>query len=131
MKIGYKVWLDNHGKAFGDGPFELLRRVEKKMSLHQAASQMGMSYSKAWRLIHTLEERLGFTLLERKVGGPLGGGSWLTPQAKDLMNHYQRFRRDVGKGLDKIYQKHFGSPSHPIILSQGKRGRVRGRGDRK
>jgi len=22
MKVGYKVWLDNHGKAFGDGPSE-------------------------------------------------------------------------------------------------------------
>jgi molybdate transport system regulatory protein len=136
MKIGYKVWLDNHGKAFGDGPFELLKRVEKKRSLHQAASQMNMSYSKAWRLIRTLEERLGFDLLERKVGGQLGGGSWITPQAKDLMNHYQQFRRDVEKGLNKIYQKHFGSPSHPlptagIPLLQGERGRVRGRGDRK
>jgi molybdate transport system regulatory protein len=131
MKIGYKVWLDNHGKAFGDGPFELLKRVEKKRSLHQAASQMGMSYSKAWRLIRTLEERLGFTLLERKVGGQLGGGSWITPQAKDLMNHYQQFRRDVEKGLNKIYQKHFGSPFHSVPLPQGERGRVRGRGDRK
>jgi len=131
MKVGYKVWLDNNGKAFGDGPWELLRRVEQTKSLHQAANQMGMSYSKAWRLIQTLEKRLGFTLLERKVGGQLGGGSWITPQAKDLMNHYQQFRRDVEKGLDKIYQKHFAPTSHPIPLPQGERGRVRGRGDQK
>jgi molybdate transport system regulatory protein len=108
MKMGYKIWLDNHGKAFGDGPFELLRRVEKMMSLHQAAGQMGMSYSKAWRLIQTLEQRLGFALLERKVGGQSGGGSRVTSQGKDLMRHYERFRRDVEKGLEKIYDKHFG-----------------------
>jgi len=131
MKVGYKVWLDNNGKAFGDGPWELLRRVEQTKSLHQAANQMGMSYSKAWRLIQTLEKRLGFTLLERKVGGQLGGGSWITPQAKDLMNHYQQFRRDVEKGLDKIYQKHFAPTPHPSPLPQGERGRVRGRGDQK
>lgn len=65
MKVTYKVWLDNNGKAFGDGPYELLKRVEKTGSLHQATNQMGMSYSKAWRLIRALEERLGFTLLER------------------------------------------------------------------
>lgn len=109
MKIAYKVWLDKDGKAFGDGPYELLRRVEKTKSLRQAANQMGMSYSKAWRLIGTLEERLGFILLERKTGGPSGGGSKVTPQGKDLMNHYERFRRDVEKGLEKIYKKHFGS----------------------
>jgi molybdate transport system regulatory protein len=108
MKVGYKVWLDNHGKAFGDGPYELLRRVEKLMSLHRAANQMGMSYSKAWRLVQTLEERLGFTLLVRKVGGPSGGGSRVTSRGKDLMSHYERFRRDVEKGLMKIYDKHFG-----------------------
>lgn len=108
MKIGYKVWLDHHGKAFGDGPYELLERVKQTKSLNQAVGQMGMSYSKAWRLIRALEQRLGFPLLERKVGGQLGGGSWITPQAKELMNHYQKFRRDVEKGLNKIYQKHFG-----------------------
>ncbi len=109
MKIGYKIWLDNHGKAFGDGPYELLRRVEKIMSLHQAAHQMGMSYSKAWRLIQTLEQRLGFALLERKVGGQSGGGSRVTSQGKDLMSRYERFRKDVEKGLEKIYHKHFGA----------------------
>jgi len=107
MKIGFKVWLDNNGKAFGDGPYELLRRVEVTRSLHQAANQMGMSYSKAWRLIQTLEERLGFALIERKVGGQSGGGSQVTPRGKDLINHYEQFRRDVKKGLEKIYRKHF------------------------
>jgi molybdate transport system regulatory protein len=123
MKIAYKVWLDNHGKAFGDGPYELLKRVEETKSLHQAASQMGMAYSKAWRLILTIEKRLGFPLLERKVGGHSGGGSDLTPQAKKLMNQYERFCKDVKTALEKIYQKHFGVPlSHP--LSSKGRGRT-------
>jgi molybdate transport system regulatory protein len=132
MKIAYKVWLDNDGKAFGDGPCELLRRVEKTKSLHQAANQMGMSYSKAWRLIQTLEKRLGFVLLERKVGGQSGGGSRATPLAKDLMNQYERFQKDVKKVLKKIYRKHFGSPlTHPLshrALNLAGTGRGRGRG---
>jgi len=94
MKVGYKVWLDNNGKAFGDGPCELLRRVEQTKSLHQAAGQMGMAYSKAWRLIRTLEGRIGFALLVREVGGPSGGGSQVTSQGKILMNHYKRFRKE-------------------------------------
>jgi len=108
MKIAYKVWLDQNGKAFGDGPYELLKRVEKTESLHQAAKQMGMSYSKAWCLIRSLEERLDFPLLGRKVGGQFGGGSLVTSEAKILMKHYERFRRDVERTLEKIYQKHFG-----------------------
>lgn len=108
-KVAYKIWLDNNGKAFGDGPYELLKRVDKGMSLHRAANQMGMSYSKAWRLVRTLEVRLGFALLDRKVGGLSGGGSQVTSRGKDLMNHYGQFRRDAEKGLEKIFQKHFGS----------------------
>lgn len=115
MKIAYKVWLDNNGKAFGDGPYELLKRVEKTKSLHQAANQMGMAYSKAWRLIQTLEDRLGFALLERRVGGEYGGGSKVTPNARDLMKHYRQFRKDVKIALDKIYQKHFGPPLTPSL----------------
>lgn len=107
MKVSYKVWLDNNGKAFGDGPYELLRRVEKTKSLHQAAGQMGMAYSKAWRLIRTLEERLGFILLERKAGGRCGGGSQVTPMARDFMKNYVQFQREVKYAIESIYRHHF------------------------
>jgi molybdate transport system regulatory protein len=114
VKISYKVWLDNNGKAFGNGPYELLTRVKKTKSLHQAAKQMGMSYSKAWRLIRSLEERLGFILLERKTGGQSGGGSQITPMAKDLMEHYEQFQKDVKVNLERIYKQHFGSMAKEV-----------------
>lgn len=109
MKVAYKVWLDHAGKAFGDGPFELLSRVERTKSLHRAADEMGMAYSKAWRLIRTLEERLGFTLLERKAGGPSGGGSQITPEGRELMDRYGRFRKEVKDTMEGIYRRHFSS----------------------
>ena len=108
MKIAYKIWLDHHGKAFGDGPYELLKWVDKTKSLHQAAHQMGMAYSKAWKLILTLEERLGFVLLERRVGGKCGGGSWVTPQGKELMKRYRLFQKDVKTSLNRISRTYFG-----------------------
>jgi molybdate transport system regulatory protein len=108
MQIVYKIWLENNGKAFGDGPYELLKRVERTKSLHRAAQEMGMAYSKAWQLTRTLEERLGFRLIDRKVGGPSGGGSDLTPRAKDLMKKYLQIRDEVAKVLEEMHQKHFG-----------------------
>jgi molybdate transport system regulatory protein len=109
MKVAFKIWLDHNGKAFGEGPYELLKRVEKTNSLHEAAHQMDMSYSKAWKLIQSMEKRLGFSLLDKKVGGLSGGGSQVTSKAKDFMNRYGRFHKDVEKALEKIYLKHFGS----------------------
>jgi molybdate transport system regulatory protein len=114
MKISYKVWLDNNGKAFGDGPYELLKRVKKTKSLHQAANEMGMSYSKAWGLIRSLEQKLGFNLLDRKTGGQSGGGSYITPMAEDLMEHYKQFRKDVKKALERIYLNHFGEMAKEV-----------------
>lgn len=109
MKVAYKVWLENNGKVFGEGPYELLKRVEKTHSLHRAANEMGMSYSKAWRLIKTIEERLGFSLLDRRIGGPSGGGSEVTYDGKKLMKHYEKFQLDIKDAIEKIYLKHFRS----------------------
>jgi molybdate transport system regulatory protein len=108
MKVAYKIWLDHDGKAFGEGPYELLKRVEKTKSLHEAAHQMDMSYSKAWKMIQTMEKRLGFSLLDKKVGGISGGGSQLTPEARNLMKQYSRFQEDAKEALERIYLKHFG-----------------------
>ncbi len=112
IKAASKIWLcKNEEKIFGQGPCQLLRRVEKTDSLHQAALQMGMSYNKAWRLIRLLEKRLGFPLLEKQVGGQSGGGSRVTPGAKDLIDRYERFETDAIKAIEKSYRKHFGSQS--------------------
>jgi molybdate transport system regulatory protein len=109
IKTVYKVWLDGNGKAFGEGPYRLLRNVERTGSLWKAAAQMGMSYSKAWRLMRNIEKKLNFPLLERHAGGASGGGSVITPKARDLLDRYERFRKDVDRVMERIYKKHFGS----------------------
>ena len=111
VKVVYKIWLDNNGKAFGEGPYELLKHVKKTNSLHEAAHQMDMSYSKAWKLIQTMEKRLGFPLLDKKIGGLSGGGSQVTPKGKELMKRYEQFEKEAKKAIEKAYQRHFGSRS--------------------
>jgi len=109
MKVGYKVWIDNDGKAFGEGPYQVLKRIEETGSLHQAAIQLNMSYRKAWLMIQEMEKRLGFPLLERKVGGMSGGGSHITPEGKKFMESYEGFRQDVKNVLEDTFKKHFTS----------------------
>jgi len=46
MRLHVKAWLEqNGGRAFGDGPADLLRRVERTGSLRAATAEIGMSYS--------------------------------------------------------------------------------------
>lgn len=108
MRLAYKLWLDNKGKAFGKGPYEILAQVEKFGSLRKASASINMSYSQIWKLIKTLEKRLGFLLLRRRTGGFLGGGSFLTPQARKLMHKYKAFESEADILLQRLYEKHFG-----------------------
>lgn len=107
MNLSYKVWLTKNGKAFGDGPLEILKRVEKNGSLRKTAEEMNMSYSQAWNLIRKLEGRLEFKLLDKRTGGESGGGSTVTEEAKQLMIKYENFRRDVDICLKELFEKHF------------------------
>ncbi|MDD5636676.1 MAG: LysR family transcriptional regulator [Atribacterota bacterium] len=108
MKLHYKIWLENEkGKVFGDGPSDILKRIERTGSLRQAAFEIKMSYSKAWNLIRSLEKKLGFKLLKRKVGGESGGGSELTEEARILQEKYKNFYEQAEKNMNAIYQDVF------------------------
>jgi molybdate transport system regulatory protein len=109
MRVAYRIWLDNDGKAFGEGPYRLLKGIEKTGSLRQAAAEQRISYRKAWLILKDIEKRLGFQILERQVGGVSGGGSVLTASGKSLMKRYERFRAEANKALEQIFRKHFRS----------------------
>lgn len=109
MKLIYKIWLrDDSGRAFGEGPYRLLKGVELTGSLLQAAADMGMAYTKARRIILCCERTLGFALTHRKVGGASGGGSEVTPQAFELMSAYESLRAEVEDAIGEAYMRHFG-----------------------
>jgi molybdate transport system regulatory protein len=108
LKLRYKLWIEKDGeKVFGDGPLDILQRVEIAGSLRQAAEEINMSYSQAWNLIKDLEKRLGFDLLWRKVGGEKGGGSEITGEARELMIKFKLFREEADQSLNSLYKKIF------------------------
>ena len=68
MKPALRVMLcDDAGERFfGEGPCRLLHLIEETGSLRSAAAQMGLSYSKALRLVQHAEKELGFALTEAR-----------------------------------------------------------------
>ena len=80
-------------KCFGPGVAELLRRVRELHSLRAAAMSMNMAYSKAWTVLRTAENALGYKLLYSSAGGKNGGGAVLTPQGEKLLEQYDEFCR--------------------------------------
>jgi molybdate transport system regulatory protein len=101
LKPKLKVWVvfDDRVK-FGDGRAELLERIEALGSLKQAVAGMGMSYRAAWGYLRELERAAGLRFLDRHPGR---GRTRLTPEGKQFLARYQRFRR----GLDDMVARQF------------------------
>ena len=105
--LNYKFWLEGEKKLFGDGPCDILVRIDHFGSLKKAAEDMNMSYSQAWNLINKIEENLGFKLIKKRVGGKEGGGSKLTEKGRRLMNDFLDFRREIHTHLTELEEKYF------------------------
>jgi molybdate transport system regulatory protein len=109
VRPAQRVWLQEDGvRMFGPGTHELLGRVDQTGSLNRAAKDMGMAYSKAWRLVREVEQRLGVDLFERRTGGPGGGGSRLTDEGRLLLQRFEAFTRDADTALAALFEEHFG-----------------------
>ena len=111
-------------KFFGNGPMMLLQGVEKYGSLSSSARQMGMSYSKANKLIRNSEKALGFKLLETQSGGKNGGSSVLSKKAKIFLSMYKEFSTNnllYGQAhLDDLVLEDNFEDIRIVILASGK-----------
>jgi molybdate transport system regulatory protein len=74
---------------FGPGRLQLLELIDEKGSINQAAKAMGMSYSKAWKMINSLHEQALHPLVATQTGGEKGGGAIITPEAKEIIAYFK------------------------------------------
>lgn len=102
------VLADGGTPIFGPGTYDLLVLVDETGSLRQAAHAMGMSYSKAWRVVREAEEHLGLELLRRRAGGPGGGGSSLSDDGRQVVLRFRALVAEADAELETLYREHFG-----------------------
>lgn len=87
--------------VFGRGIANLCKGVRERGSLNAAAKDMGMAYSKAWRIIKDTEEALGMQLLIRDGAH----GSELTQNGSDLLDFYLAIDEKATKEALELYQE--------------------------
>lgn len=95
--LKHKVWLENiYGQDIvGGGKFDLLLCIEELESLMASAEKLGISYRKAWGNIREIEQRLGFSVVEKHRGGKEGGKTQLNAEGKKLIKAYKEFLADI------------------------------------
>ncbi|MBD5559376.1 MAG: LysR family transcriptional regulator [Clostridia bacterium] len=108
MRYGYTLRMfEDESKFFGPGAAALLELVEEHGSLRAAAGQMGMAYSKAWRILRNAESVLGFPLLESRTGGRGGGGAVVSAPAHRFLERYRTFERRLREQADALFAELF------------------------
>jgi probable selenium-dependent hydroxylase accessory protein YqeC len=106
-KLKYKIWIDQDGKAFGEGPYKLLQGIKDTGSLSKSAKALNMSYSQAHTMMKNLSNKLGFPLIKSKTGGLGGGMTEITPEAQGLLDLYGNFYRDCEQALEELFYEYF------------------------
>jgi molybdate transport system regulatory protein len=114
MEIKAKFWIENKGEVvLGGGKATLLLTVDRLGSIQRAADEFGMSYRHAWGAIRKIEQRAGFKLLDRRIGGK-GGGARLTPKGKEFIWKVDSLLKD----LETIVEKRFGQKFQEVHLKE-------------
>lgn len=106
MEIKYKVWIEKNGKVvFGRGRDDILKAIDEARSLNAAAKKLEMSYRAAWGRLKASEERMGMKLVNI---GEHDKSMQLTPQARSIIERFEKLEEEVGKLLhsaDQDFQK--------------------------
>lgn len=92
---------------FGPGTRRLLKLIESTGSVRLACGQLGMSYSKAWKVLALVEEQLGYTVVARQQGGKSGGAAHLTERGKVLLERYEQFEQECQTAVNQVFHKYF------------------------
>lgn len=107
MKTSIQVRIRREKVFYGPGIHQLLQLTETEGSLANACQRMGISYTKGRRLISTMEEQIGKTVLATGQGGKHGGYSRLTEAARQIMDSYSAFQEEAEEAVQRLFEKHF------------------------
>jgi molybdate transport system regulatory protein len=104
MKPQAHIRIDFSGTcSIGPGKIGLLEGIERTGSLSAAARALGMSYRRAWLLLHSTNEGFSEPVVQLSVGGKDGGGTRLTDFGRQLVTDYRRFDAAVEQLAAKTF----------------------------
>jgi molybdate transport system regulatory protein len=84
-----RIWIDRDDKNFlGLGKIIFLEKIHEYGSISKAASSEKMSYSRAWKLVESINSMSEKPLVIKSTGGTGGGGAELTEEGMRVIKLY-------------------------------------------
>jgi len=107
MQIKAKFWIENKGEVVvGGGKTALFLTIDRLGSIQRAAEEFGMSYRHAWGAIKKIEQRAGFKILDRRLGGR-DGGAQLTPKGREFIGKVDSLLKDLQGTVERRFKQKF------------------------
>ena len=106
IDIRIRIKIDNI-VTYGSGISELLQKIDQLGSINKAAQNIGMNYKKALSIIKRAESKLGKKLIEKSIGGTMGGGSELTQFGKFFVYQFNAMEKEVKEYTLKLMKEYF------------------------
>lgn len=98
FKIEYRFWIScNDQPLFGKGKIILLLKIQETSSLRKAATELKMSYRKAYYSVDQMNKIAKEPVVIMKRGGKNGGNSVLTDYGKKLITVYQNLEKEISE----------------------------------
>jgi molybdate transport system regulatory protein len=94
IRVRLRIDFDNGG-SIGPGKIDLLESIARAGSLSGAARALGMSYRRAWLLLHSVNESFEKPAVALSVGGRQGGGAELTSFGTELIYAYRNLETEL------------------------------------
>ncbi|MEG1971848.1 MAG: NTP transferase domain-containing protein [Oscillospiraceae bacterium] len=107
LHVSVNLQLVNERPFFGRTGAQLLGLIEETESVSLACRQMGISYSKGWKILGIMEEETGRKLVMRQQGGKNGGAACLTKDGQELLNRFEIFEKLCNTYIKKEFDELF------------------------
>src|SRR5688572_9160386 len=100
-----RVVSDDGTIVLGPGKADLLDAIARTGSIRAAASELGMSYMRAWTLVRTMNAAFRAPLVEKERGGSAQGGTQLTAAGQKVLELYRNIEEKAAKAAEPLWKK--------------------------
>jgi molybdate transport system regulatory protein len=90
--------------VLGPGKADLLEAIARHGTVRDAASELGMSYMRAWKLVQTMNNGFREPVVILHRGGSERGGAELTPTGREVLRLYRAMEAESLRATKKAWE---------------------------
>ena len=106
MECRVKVIITNGDEfCLGPGIVRLLKEIGRTGQVSVASRNLGISYSKAWKMIRSAESGFGEKMVVRSSGGSSGGSASLSDRCLEYIAAYDAAAGEIEEHASAIVKK--------------------------